>query len=371
MGERCAALEGLDVTDVTDMLRGRRVLVTGHTGFKGSWLSVWLRMLGAEVAGFALDPPTKPNMFDAVQAGKGMLDRRGDIRDAGAVRAFVEKFNPDIVFHLAAQSTVRDGYRDPLETYGTNVMGTVTLLDACRRAPDVRAIVVVTSDKCYENRNWVWGYRESDRLGGFDPYSSSKACAELVSDAFRRSFFEDVAHPVGLATARAGNVIGGGDWARDRLVPDVARAAVAGERAVIRSPAAIRPWQHVLEPLAGYLGLAGRLCSDPRAYSGSWNFGPPPDAIQTVESVVKKLSTHWNGKLEWSIDDRANPHEAARLLLDSSKAASALDWRSRLTFDEAIELTAEWYAAARPGDTNLRRLTEAQIARYATKAPAC
>lgn len=359
------------MTNGTDPLRGRRVVVTGHTGFKGSWLSIWLRMIGAQVAGYALDSPTTPSMFDAAHAGRGIVDRRGDIRDVAAIRAFVEEFSPEVVFHLAAQSIVRDGYRDPVETYGTNVMGTVALLDACRRVGSVRAIVVVSSDKCYENRNWLWGYREDDRLGGFDPYSSSKACTELVSDAFRRSFFEDNSSRVGLATARAGNVIGGGDWARDRLIPDLARAAIGNERAMIRNPAAIRPWQHVLEPLAGYLALAGRLCADPRAFSGSWNFGPSAQSIQTVESVVNKLAARWNGRLEWSADDRQHPHEAVRLLLDSSKASSLLGWRPRLTFDEAITLTADWYAAARAGDADLRKLSEEQIAAYAEKDSRC
>jgi CDP-glucose 4,6-dehydratase len=370
VGKRLASLEVVDVTH-SDVLHGRRVLVTGHTGFKGSWLSVWLRFLGADVAGYALDPPTSPNMFSAAQVDRGIADNRGDIRDAPLIRAVVERFNPEVVFHLAAQAIVRDGYRDPVETYATNVVGTAALLDACRRAPALRAIVVVSSDKCYENRDWVWGYRENDLLGGFDPYSSSKACVELVSDAFRRSFFADGLPPVGLATARAGNVIGGGDWARDRLVPDLARAALTDERAMIRSPAAVRPWQHVLEPLGGYLELARRLFADPRAYAGAWNFGPPADSIRTVESVVNALSTRWNGALKWSIDDGDRPHETRRLLLDSGKAADALAWRSRLSFDQAIELAADWYAAARGRDADLRKLTETQIAMYTAKAPSC
>lgn len=370
MGERFSTVEGLDVTDFK-ALRGRRVLVTGHTGFKGSWLSIWLNILGARVAGFALDPPTKPNLFYAVQAGRDIADHRGDIRDDTAVRAVVEEFDPEVVFHLAAQAIVRDGYRDPVQTYATNVIGTATVLDACRRAQNVRAIVVVSSDKCYENRNWDWGYRENDRLGGFDPYSSSKACAELVSDAFRRSFFADAARPIGLATARAGNVIGGGDWARDRLIPDLARAVLANERAMVRNPTAVRPWQHVLEPLAGYLTLACRLGSDAQKYSGSWNFGPSADSIQTVESVAKRLSAHWSGRLEWLADDRRHPHEAARLQLDSTKAANALGWRSRLTFDEAIQFTADWYSTARSREADLRRITEAQIATYMTKVRSC
>jgi CDP-glucose 4,6-dehydratase len=363
-------MEDLGVTN-PEAFAGRRVLVTGHTGFKGSWLSIWLQMLGAEVAGFALDPPAGPSMFNATRAGANTLDHRGDIRDAEAIRTVVAKFNPEIVFHLAAQAIVKDGYRDPLETYGTNVMGTATLLNACRHAPGIRAIVVVSSDKCYENRNWPWGYRENDRLGGADPYSSSKACAELVCEAFRRSFFENGPRHVGLATVRAGNVIGGGDWARDRLLPDLARAALTGDTALIRNPGAVRPWQHVLEPLAGYMVLAQRLCEEPQQFSGSWNFGPSPASIQTVEAVVKKVSARWKGKLKWSVDARDHPHEAARLLLDSTKAMYGLDWRTRLEFDAAIEQTADWYEAARSRDADLRQLTEMQIEIYSARESAC
>lgn len=363
-------MEDLEVTSA-EAFRGTRVLVTGHTGFKGSWLSIWLDVLGAKVAGFALDPPTTPSMFFAARAGDGMLDHRGDIRDGEALKTFVRQFEPEIVFHLAAQAIVRNGYRDPVETYATNVIGTAALLDACRHAPSVRAIVVVSSDKCYENRNWVWGYRETDRLGGFDPYSSSKACAELVTDAFRRSFFEQARSGAGVATVRAGNVIGGGDWSLDRLIPDLARAAMTGEPAQIRNPGAIRPWQHVLEPLAGYLDLAFRLRTEPRTYSESWNFGPSPASCQTVEAVVGKLSACWNGRLEWSVAKGDHPHEAARLLLDSSKALNGLGWKPRLTFDEAIELTADWYSAARKGNVDLRSVTETQIGAYTAKASIC
>lgn len=369
MGERFRSLEDLVVSHA-DTLCGSRVLVTGHTGFKGTWLSIWLGMIGARVAGFALAPPTNPNMFDATGGNTDMLDQRGDIRDPAAVNAVIEKFDPEVVFHLAAQAIVRDGYRDPVGTYATNVIGTATLLDACRRAKSVRAIVVVSSDKCYENRDWVWGYRENDRLGGFDPYSSSKACVELVSDAFRRSFFEGASDPIGLATARAGNVIGGGDWARDRLIPDLARAAIAKEQTLIRNPTAVRPWQHVLEPLAGYLELARRLCSDPKRYSESWNFGPSAHSAKTVETVVKKISACWES-VNWSVDSHDHPHEAARLLLDSSKAAQALDWHPRLTFDDTIGLTADWYAAARNRDADLREFTKAQITAYMTKRSQC
>ena len=369
MGQRFTSVETVDVT-VHDPLRGRRVLITGHTGFKGSWLSIWLQKLGAHVAGYALDPPTTPDMFDAARAGDGMADFRGDVRNAGSLREVFAQFDPEVVFHLAAQSIVRDGYRNPVETYATNVVGTATVLDACRHA-SVRAIVVASSDKCYENRNWVWGYRENDPLGGFDPYSSSKACTELVCAAFRQSFFEQGSGTVGLATARAGNVIGGGDWARDRLLPDLARAAASGQQAMIRNPNAVRPWQHVLEPLAGYLELARRLYADASAYSGSWNFGPSPASMQTVESVVTRLARHWRGALSWSIDEGAHPHEAGRLLLDSSKAAHDLGWRTRLTFEETIGITADWYAATRSEAADLRRLTESQIDSYAARALSC
>jgi CDP-glucose 4,6-dehydratase len=349
---------------IADVFSGRRVLVTGHTGFKGAWLSIWLHSLGAKVAGYALDPSTHPNMFEAADVAACLADHRGDIRDGASVRRVVEEFDPEIVFHLAAQAIVRESYHDPVGTYATNVVGTAAVLNACRFAPSLRAIVVVTSDKCYENLDKLSGYRESDRLGGFDPYSSSKACAELVSNAFRHSYFQDAKPDVGVATARAGNVIGGGDWAADRLVPDLARAASAAQPALIRNPAAVRPWQHVLEPLCGYLSLAAHLISDARSYAGAWNFGPAVDSFQTVESVAKTLGKHWKGRLEWTIDARAHPHEAARLLLDSNKAAAQLGWHPALPFEDALRLTAEWYDAYPDSPITLRRLTESQIAYY-------
>lgn len=363
-------MENLVVTNL-DAFKGRRILITGHTGFKGSWLSIWLHSLGAHVAGYALDPPATPNMFEAARVTELVTDHRGDIRDTYEINKVVEAFDPEIVFHLAAQAIVREGYRSPVETYATNVVGTAALLDACRRAPSLRAIVVVTSDKCYENNSWVWPYRESDRLGGFDPYSSSKACAELVSEAFRRSYFADASPPVGLATARAGNVIGGGDWGRDRLIPDLARAACADQPAIIRNPAAVRPWQHVVEPLAGYLQLAHRLSVDATRYSGGWNFGPSSESFLTVECVVAKFAAHWNGRLKWSIDTDHHPHEAPRLLLDSSKAAEALQWRPRMSLDQAIELTATWYAAAHRNDAHLQVLAASQIEQYMAPPRPC
>jgi CDP-glucose 4,6-dehydratase len=342
----------------------RRVLVTGHTGFKGGWLSVWLRSLGAEVAGYALDPPTNPSFFDIVRVGAALSDHRGDIRDASSIREVVKAFDPQVVFHLAAQPIVRCGYREPVETYATNVVGTASVLDACRHASSVRAIVSVTTDKCYENHEWVWGYRENDRLGGFDPYSSSKACAELVTDAFRRSFFGTASTRVGVATARAGNVVGGGDWAEDRLVPDLARAVAAGKPATIRNPKAIRPWQHVLEPLYGYIALAEHLLKDPDTYSGAWNFGPAATSFETVQRVLVLMGELWKGKLKWSVDTENHPHEAGRLVLDSTKARVELGWVPKLELEDALRLSVEWYAAHLAGGTDMRRLTEGQIAWY-------
>jgi CDP-glucose 4,6-dehydratase len=362
-------MESVDLSP-TNAFSGRRVLVTGHTGFKGAWLAVWLRVLGAKVVGYALDPSTTPNMFDMIGVADLVDDRRGDVRDADVIRRLVQQFDPEIVFHLAAQAIVRESYRDPVETYSTNVVGTASVLDACRRAPSLRAVVVVTSDKCYENRDWVWGYRENDALGGFDPYSSSKACAELVTDSFRRSYFGVQSPEVGIATARAGNVIGGGDFAIDRLVPDLARAAAAGTPALIREPHATRPWQHVLEPLEGYLQLAQCLLRDARHFSGSWNFGPPAVTIQRVESIVVKLAQLWQGKLQWSVDNKPKPHEAARLTLDSSKAAAGLDWHPRLGLDDTLRLAVEWYEACQRTGSNMRQVTESQIA-YFQSLPAC
>jgi len=363
LGRRVAALEDLDVID-SKAWAGRRVLITGHTGFKGGWLSIWLRSLGAEIAGYSLDPPTQPSFYNATGVGACLADHRGDIRDAAGFRKVVEAFDPEVVFHLAAQSIVRKGYREPVETYSTNVVGTAVILDGCRRAPSLRAVVCVTSDKCYENRDWARGYREDDRLGGFDPYSNSKACAELVTDAFRRSFYEDASPRIGVATARAGNVIGGGDWGPDRLVPDLARAVATGDTAVIRNPQAVRPWQHVLEPLSGYITLAESLIRDAEEYSGAWNFGPGRASLQTVETVVGIMGKYWKGKLKWSTDSETHPPEAARLVLDSTKAASYLHWSTRLTLEDTLRLAVEWYDAFDRGGVDLLRLTESQIASY-------
>lgn len=324
-----------------DVYRGRRVLLTGHTGFKGSWLALWLHELGAEVTGVSLPPASTPNHWDVL--GLPIAERRLDIRDADALTTIVNKTQPEIVFHLAAQALVRRSYLEPIETWSTNVMGTVNVLEACRQAPSVRAIVVVTSDKCYENREWPWGYRENDPLGGLDPYSASKAATELVAASYRAAFFDAAASPL-LATARAGNVIGGGDWSEDRLVPDLVRALERNQPLEIRSPQATRPWQHVLESASGYLLLGQRLLMGESAYAEAWNFGPETAGNRTVVEVLDKLARYWPN-LRWQLTDQPQPHEATLLYLDSSKARSKLAWQPVWNIDTALEKTAEWYRA--------------------------
>jgi CDP-glucose 4,6-dehydratase len=343
--------------------RGRRVLVTGHTGFKGGWLSLWLASLGAKVGGYALDPPPAPRFFEVAGVGGVVADTRGDIRDAAATRDAIASFAPEVLFHLAAQPIVKEGYRAPLETYATNVLGTANVLEACRAVRGLRAIVVVTTDKVYENLEWDRGYLETDALGGHDPYSNSKACAELVVASFRRSFFHAADAP-GLATARAGNVIGGGDWAADRLIPDLVRAASARGEALIRNPDATRPWQHVLEPLHGYLLLAERLRADPRGFSEAWNFGPDPGGDRPVRDVVARLAAVWKDRMRWRFDTAAHPHEAGKLMLDSTKARARLGWKPRLTFDAALGLTAEWYGRFIGEKGGLREESERQVRYY-------
>lgn len=335
-------------------------MVTGHTGFKGGWLALWLQRLGAHVAGYALDPPTQPSLFEIASVSDAAIDNRGDIRDALRTRDAFVAFDPEIVFHLAAQPIVREGYRAPVDTYATNVVGTASVLDACRASPGVRAIVVVTTDKCYENREWDRAYVESDALGGHDPYSNSKACTELVTDAFRRSFFATGAPRVGVATARAGNVVGGGDWAADRLVPDLVRARMHGAEALIRNPRATRPWQHVLEPLHGYLLLAEALLRDPEGFSHAWNFGPAPGGDRPVQDVVTALSRQWPD-LRWRVDTSEHPHEAHKLMLDSTQAIERLGWRPRLDFDRTLALTARWYGAYAEGGKDMRAETASEI----------
>lgn len=351
----------------TSFWAGKKVFVTGHTGFKGGWLSLWLASLGARVAGYALSPSTDPNLFDLAGVGQAVeRSHIGDIRDAAGIAAAVSDFAPDILLHLAAQPLVRRSYADPVETYSTNVMGTVHVLEAVRRCASVRAVVVVTSDKCYENREWLWAYREDEPMGGFDPYSSSKGCAELLAGSWRRSYFATPDHPdrgPALATARAGNVIGGGDWSEDRLVPDILRAFAAGDPVLIRSPAALRPWQHVIEPLAGYLTLAEKLWNHGSEFAEGWNFGPDSRSEKPVSYIVDKLASLWGDKAGWRLADGWQPHEAHLLKLDSAKARARLGWQPRWTVDKALAATVSWQKGLLSGQA-ARELVLSQIADY-------
>jgi CDP-glucose 4,6-dehydratase len=346
--------------------KGRRVLLTGHTGFKGSWLSLWLQQLGAELCGVALDPPTKVNLFQDASVERGMRSVIGDIRDTAMLERTFADHRPEIVFHLAAQPLVRSSYEDPLDTYSTNVMGTANVLEAARHTDSLRAVVVVTTDKCYENREWEWPYRETDRLGGYDPYSNSKACAELVVSAYRHSFFNpaDYArHGVAIASVRAGNVIGGGDWAEDRLVPDIIRAFMDERPVRIRYPHAIRPWQHVLEPLRGYIAVAESLCERGAISGEAWNFGPEQFDAQPVEWIVRELTKLWGTGARWELEKSLQPHEASNLKLDWSKAAARLGWRPILRLKDALAMTSAWYKARLRGQ-EMHMFTVAQIEQY-------
>ncbi|MDQ6699161.1 MAG: CDP-glucose 4,6-dehydratase [Acidobacteriota bacterium] len=362
---------GLENVSAAEFWRGKRVFVTGHTGFKGGWLAVWLSELGADVTGYGLDPDTEPSFYRRCGLRDHIRPITGDVRDELQLRSAIETAQPEIIFHLAAQALVRRSYREPVETFATNVMGTVHALEAARRCGAIRAVVIVTSDKCYENREWLWAYRENEPLGGRDPYSASKGCAELVTAAFRASYFERAERPVGIATARAGNVIGGGDWSEDRLVPDSMRALCRGERIEVRNPHAIRPWQHVLEPLAGYLLLARKLYEDAGAWSGAWNFGPPEQEAVTVASLSDLIVSFWQGASSngagWQdISGGEAPHEAQFLKLDSSKARQQLGWRPRLTLPEAVRMTVEWYRRSSEAMTpsEVLDITREQIASY-------
>jgi CDP-glucose 4,6-dehydratase len=355
--------------------KGRRVFLTGHTGFKGGWLALWLTRMGATVRGYALDPCTQPNLFDAVQLGSVMDDIRGDIRDGGKLTASMTEFKPDIVMHLAAQPLVRYSYEDPIGTYETNVIGTARVLEAVRKTPSVRAVLSVTTDKCYENKELPgYSYREGDPLGGYDPYSSSKACAELVSAAYRQSFFPvaDLAkHHVALATARAGNVIGGGDWSTDRLIPDLVRGFLAGEPVRIRRPKAIRPWQHVLEPIFGYIRLAEELYAQNAQFATAYNFGPAEDDAQPVEWIAEKMTKFWGDGAKWVLDPDPGVHEAGYLQLDATKAHAELGWSPHLDLETALEWLVAWYRAWQ-GGAAMQEFTLQQIAAYEalTKADA-
>lgn len=352
--------------------RGKRVLLTGHTGFKGSWLSLWLQSLGAEVTGYALTPSTNPSLFEVANVDKGIRSIIGDVRDLDRLVEVLSEHQPQIIFHMAAQPLVRYSFDHPVETFATNVMGTVNVLEAARHASGLRVVVNVTSDKCYENREWAWGYRENDPMGGYDPYSSSKGCAELVTAAYRRSYFSASGSDkpsVTLASARAGNVIGGGDWAEDRLIPDFMRSIIAGRPVIIRNPKAIRPWQHVLEPLRGYLILAERLWTHGPEYADAWNFGPNDDDTRPVEWIVEKLTRLWGEGAQWQIDDRQHHHEAKYLKLDISKSRMSLSWAPRWTLEDALVQVVEWYRAWQGGE-NMREICLQQINAYDAAAVA-
>jgi CDP-glucose 4,6-dehydratase len=345
-----------------DFWRGKRVFLTGHTGFKGSWLALCLQALGSDVKGYALKPPTKPALFEVACVSEGMQSQIADIRDFATLRASVAEFRPDIVIHMAAQPLVRTSYREPIDTYSTNVMGTVHLLEAVRACGGVRAVINVTTDKCYENREWIWGYREDEPMGGHDPYSSSKGCAELVTAAWRRSFFHDAGSAV-LASARAGNVIGGGDWAEDRLVPDILRAFAEGRPVTIRHPRATRPWQHVLEPLSGYLVLAQALWTEGQAVAEAWNFGPAEGDAKPVSWIAERLVQDWGRGASWVLDEAPQLHEAGYLKLDCSKARDRLHWQPVWSLETALCHIVRWQQAWRVG-TNMRDYCFGEIVEY-------
>jgi CDP-glucose 4,6-dehydratase len=347
---------------------GKKILITGHTGFKGSWLAFWLHHLGAKVVGYALPPNTKPSNFDALGLGKLIVNEFGDVRDARKIFSVVKKHKPEFVLHLAAQPLVRYSYKNPHETYETNIMGLVNVFEAIRKVSSVKFVLNVTSDKCYENVERIWGYRENEPMGGYDPYSSSKGCAELITSAYRRSFFQNASSPVLLASGRAGNVIGGGDWALDRIIPDSVRAIARGQVLEIRNPGAIRPWQHVLEPLSGYLNTVSKMMSDGAAFAEGWNFGPKANEILTVEEIVKCFIANWKGNYKVTKSSQTQ-HEAHFLQLDCSKAFAQLGWQAALHVTEAVEMTVAWYKAYYSAKSkNMQEFTLSQIRSYTEKA---
>lgn len=349
-----------------DIYRGKRVLITGHTGFKGSWLSLLLNELGADVYGFALEPPTSPSLYKEAKIDELVTSYIGDVRDLDYLTKVIQEVQPEIVFHMAAQPLVRESYKIPVETYSTNVMGTVHLLEACRSTTSVKAIVNVTTDKCYENKEWHWGYRENEPMGGYDPYSNSKGCSELITSAYRNSFFnssEYQNHGVAVATARAGNVIGGGDWAEDRLIPDFIRAISKGEKVRIRSPFAIRPWQHVLEPLSGYLRLAELLYTEGPKFAQAWNFGPYDHDARNVEWITKTICEFWGDEASFEIDKKPQPHEANYLKLDCSKANAELNWFPKWDIQTTLKSIVDWNKAYLNNE-DIREVTKRQIHQY-------
>lgn len=346
--------------------RNKKVFVTGHTGFKGGWLSFWLASMGAKLTGYSLPPTTSPNLFEVAHL-EGLFERSifGDIRNLNDLSNALSEASPEIVFHMAAQPLVRYSYANPIETYETNVMGTANLLEAVRKVPSVLSVVVVTTDKCYENKEWVWPYRESDPMGGYDPYSSSKGCAELVTAAYRQSFFGNKpgTNLVGIATARAGNVIGGGDWSEDRLVPDAIRAFESNQTLLIRNPNAVRPWQHVIDPVAGYLKLAQALVEKPAEFSEGWNFGPPNLDTRSVRDVIDLLVSNWGGSAKWESDGSTHPHEANLLKLDVSKASAFLGWSAQWGLEETVISIVDWQKALQT-QKDMRAVLQSQIERH-------
>lgn len=345
---------------------GKRVLVTGHTGFKGSWLVTWLRSMKAEVTGYSLAPETTPSLFSEIEKDLGMRSVIGDIRNLDEMSKCVRDAQPEIIFHMAAQPLVRLSYDQPLETFQTNIMGTANLLEISRKVQSLKAVVVITTDKVYENEEWVWSYRETDHLGGYDPYSSSKACAEIVTSAMRRSFFSDK-NSAGVATVRAGNVIGGGDWAGDRIVPDVVRAFQKKDVVKLRNPNAIRPWQHVLEPLGGYIKLAEHICKGDRdTFCSSWNFGPDAQNAVPVEKLVALLAARWPG-VRWEVDAGKHPHEAFYLKLESSKAKQLLEWVPQWGIEKTAQMTMDWYRSYYAKEASAFELCLSQINEYVGK----
>ncbi len=346
--------------------QGKHVLLTGHTGFKGSWLSLWLQSMDANVIGYALAPPTNPSLFEVAKVEQGMTSVIGDIRDSTHLQSVFSEYKPEIVIHMAAQALVRYSYIEPVETYSTNVMGAVNLLEAVRCSDSVKAVVNVTSDKCYENREWAWGYRENEAMGGFDPYSNSKGCAELVTAAYRNSYFHPEkyqTHGVAIASGRAGNVIGGGDWAEDRLIPDMILAITQGQPVGIRNPHSIRPWQHVLEPLSGYLLLAQKLYEDGVDFAEGWNFGPNDDDAKPVQWILNELTNVWGDGASWKLDGGDHPHEAHYLKLDCSKAKSRLQWQPRWSLSETIGQICTWHKAHLAGE-DMQAVCLQQIKQY-------
>jgi CDP-glucose 4,6-dehydratase len=342
--------------------KGKKVFLTGHTGFKGSWLSLWLQNMGAVVKGYALEPNTNPNLFTQAKVAQNMDSEIGDVTDLNHITKSMKAFDPDVLIHMAAQPLVRLSYEDPVTTYNTNVMGTVNVIEAARKCANLKSIVAVTTDKCYENKEWVWGYREDEPMGGHDPYSSSKGCAELVIAAYRKSYF-NVANSPALASVRAGNVIGGGDWSKDRLVPDILKAFEKKVPVVVRNPNATRPWQHVLEPLSGYLVLAQRLYEDGQLFAEGWNFGPKEEDCKSVGWILDKMVAQWSGSASWELDENNNPHEAGYLKLDCSKAAMYLGWYPKLRLEQTLEGIIKWHKAFLDG-ANMREICLTEIRNY-------